>query len=107
MIKAVLFDFDGTLADSFAAITASTNHVRTHYGLPELAEAVIREYVGLGLPVLMGQLVPNAPTDEAVSLYRRHHPTVMAASTRLMPGAAEPDRVLSGFAELLELLPGA
>ena len=32
MIRAALFDFDGTLADSFAAITASTNHVREATG---------------------------------------------------------------------------
>ena len=34
----MLFDFDGTLADSFAAITLSTNHVRGRYGLPPLDE---------------------------------------------------------------------
>ena len=28
---AVLFDFDGTLADSYAAIAASVNHVREYY----------------------------------------------------------------------------
>ena len=39
MIRAALFDFDGTLADSFAAITASTNHVRESYGLPPLPES--------------------------------------------------------------------
>ena len=88
-IRAVLFDFDGTLADSFGAITASTNHVRRAYGLPDLPEAEVRRYVGLGLPHLMADLVPNAPTDEAVALYREHHPTVMLAGTRLMPGVAD------------------
>ena len=29
--RVVLFDFDGTLADSFEAITASTNHIRQTY----------------------------------------------------------------------------
>jgi phosphoglycolate phosphatase len=88
-IRAALFDFDGTLADSFSAITASTNHVRQRYGLPDLPEAVIRRYVGLGLPNLMETLVPNAPTAEAVAAYREHHPTVMLSGTRLMPGVAE------------------
>ncbi|MBN9119621.1 MAG: HAD hydrolase-like protein [Planctomycetes bacterium] len=41
-INAVLFDFDGTLVDSFAAIAASTNHVRASYGLPPMAEAEVR-----------------------------------------------------------------
>ena len=88
-IRAALFDFDGTLADSFAAITASTNHVRAAYGLPDLPESAVRESVGLGLPVLLEQLVPNAPTDEAVARYRSHHATVMNSLTRLMPGVAE------------------
>src|SRR5262249_42020251 len=37
--RAVIFDFDGTLADSYAAITASVNHVRASYGLPQLAQS--------------------------------------------------------------------
>ena len=86
---AALFDFDGTLADSFAAITASTNHVRQSYGLSILPESVIREYVGFGLPNLMEQLVPEANTSEAVARYREHHKTVMLTKTRLMPGVAE------------------
>ena len=88
-IRAALFDFDGTLADSFAPITASTNHVRRLYGLPEVPEAVVRQYVGLGLPNLMETLVPTAPTDEAVARYREHHATVMRTQTKLMPGVAE------------------
>jgi len=89
MIKAALFDFDGTLADSFQAITASTNHVRTSYGLPPLPEAEVRKYVGYGLANLMADLVPGAPVDEAVDRYRAHHSTVMIAETKWMPGVAE------------------
>jgi phosphoglycolate phosphatase len=99
MTKAALFDFDGTLADSFDAITASTNHVRTAYGLPPLPGDVIRRYVGFGLPHLMRELVPHADPDAAVALYREHHPSVMASGTRLMPGVAEtiPELVRRGF----------
>ena len=88
MPAAVLFDFDGTLADSFAAITASTNHVRRSYGLPELPEAVVREYVGFGLADLMQKLAPGHDPAEAVARYREHHPSVMLAGTKLMPGVA-------------------
>lgn len=87
--RAVLFDFDGTLADSFAAITASTNHVRGLYGLPALPEAEVRRYVGLGLDNLMRELVPNAPPADAVAAYRAHHPSVMLTGTVLMPGVAD------------------
>jgi len=88
MIRAALFDFDGTLADSFAAITASTNHVRGHFGLPALSEVEVRSHVGHGLVHLMGMLVPNAPVEEAISLYRSHHKTIMLELTRPMPGVA-------------------
>jgi 2-phosphoglycolate phosphatase len=87
-VRAVLFDFDGTLADSFAAITASTNHVRAAYGLPPLPEAEVRVHVGYGLPHLLRNLVPGAPVDEAVARYREHHQGVMFTHTRLMPGVA-------------------
>lgn len=88
-IRAALFDFDGTLADSFAAITSSTNHVRAGYGLPPLPEGEVRKYVGYGLTHLMADLVPGAPVEEAVGRYREHHARVMLAETRLMPGVAE------------------
>src|SRR5579871_2129557 len=94
--RAALFDFDGTLADSFPAITASTNHVREHYGLPPLPESEVRQYVGLGLDNLMERLVPTAPTCDAVALYRQHHPTVMFTGTHLMPGVADTVRELAG-----------
>jgi phosphoglycolate phosphatase len=87
--RVVLFDFDGTLADSFAAITASTNHVRRLYGLKELPEGEVRRFVGFGLEHLMRDLVPPAPTEEAVARYREHHARTMMAGTRLMPGVAE------------------
>src|SRR3954467_6327035 len=88
-VHAVLLDFDGTLADSFEAITASTNHVRRSFGLSDVPESVVRQYVGLGLPNLMQELLPDADTELAVARYREHHPTVMLTHTKLMPGVAE------------------
>ena len=40
-ISHVLFDFDGTLADSYPAITASVNHVRAFHGLEPLPECAM------------------------------------------------------------------
>ena len=89
-IRAVLFDFDGTLADSFAAIAASTNHARKIFGLPPLPVNEIRSYVGHGLFQLMADLVPTAPSaDEAVRIYREHHRTIAVAQTTLLPGVAD------------------
>ncbi|MBP3958470.1 HAD-IA family hydrolase [Gemmata sp. G18] len=94
-MKAALFDFDGTLADSFAAITSSTNHVRQSYGLQPLPEAEVCGFVGYGLANLMADLVPGAPVDEAVTRYRAHHAGVMVAETRLMPDVGDTIRALA------------
>jgi len=62
---AVLFDFDGTLADSYAAIAASVNHVRAHHGLPRLPEREVRRHVGRGPEHLLRQTIPggDVPSD--------------------------------------------
>ncbi len=83
---ALLFDFDGTLADSFGAITASTNFVRDRFALPPLPEETVREYVGLGLQNLLERLAPGVDPAAAIELYREHHPSVMLSETRLFPG---------------------
>jgi 2-phosphoglycolate phosphatase len=88
-VRAVLFDFDGTLADSFAAIAASANHVRHSFGLPEMTVAEVRKYVGYGLRNLMEELCAGFDPDEAVRRYREHHPTVMVSGTKLFPGVAD------------------
>ena len=51
--RAVLFDLDGTLVDSYAALAESVNFARRRQGLPELAEARIRDFVGEGLDRLL------------------------------------------------------
>jgi phosphoglycolate phosphatase len=93
--QAVLFDFDGTLADSYPAITASVNHVRGLYGLAPLTEAEVRPHVGRGPAALLAATVGHGgPAD--VAAYKAHHPLVLRTGTRLMPGAAEAVRSLHG-----------
>lgn len=87
--RAALFDFDGTLANSFAGITASTNHVRQLYGLPEMTEAEVRVYVGLGLTNLIETVIPNAPLADAIAAYKSHHVSVMVSGTQLLPGVRD------------------
>jgi phosphoglycolate phosphatase len=94
--RAVLFDFDGTLVDSYAAITASVNHVLEHYGRPTLAEAQVRGLVGYGIENLMANILPDIDATAAARLYREHHPTVMKSHTKLMPGVSAGLATLSG-----------
>jgi phosphoglycolate phosphatase len=87
--RAVIFDFDGTLADSYAAIAASVNHVRAHHGLPPLSEAQVRRHVGRGAAYLLEQTVPGARMPDDLELYRAHHPSVLRSGTHLLPAVAD------------------
>ncbi|MGZ5442042.1 MAG: HAD family hydrolase [Thermoanaerobaculia bacterium] len=51
--RAVLFDLDGTLVDSCAALTDAVNHARRREDLDELTPARIRTLVGDGLETLL------------------------------------------------------
>jgi phosphoglycolate phosphatase len=51
--RAVIFDLDGTLVDSYAALTEAVNHARALHGLSHIETARIRELVGHGLEKLL------------------------------------------------------
>lgn len=92
--RAVLFDFDGTLADSYQAITASVNHVRSLYGMPPLSEPEVRRNVGRAAGYLLQKTVPAGTSEANMAAYQAHHPSVLRPGTHLLPGAAECLRTL-------------
>src|SRR5436309_14175845 len=94
--RAVVFDFDGTLADSYAAIAPSVNHVRGLRGLPALAIDEVKRHVGRGADYLLTHTVPGGNLADDLASYRAHHPGVMLPLTRLLPGAAALVRALHG-----------
>jgi len=87
--KAILFDFDGTLADSYPAIAASVNHVRAAHGLPPLSVEEVKRHVGRALPYLLEQTVPGTNLEADTALYRAHHPSVLVQGTQLLPQVAD------------------
>jgi phosphoglycolate phosphatase len=87
--RAVIFDFDGTLADSYPGITASVNHVRARHGLTPLQELEVRPHVGRGPAHLLACTVPGGDAEQDLQAYRAHHPSVMYSGTRLLPGVME------------------
>lgn len=51
--RAVLFDLDGTLVDSYGALAEAVNHARRTHGLEDLGTAHIRALVGDGVEKLL------------------------------------------------------
>jgi phosphoglycolate phosphatase len=84
-----LFDFDGTLADSYAAIAASVNHIRALRGHGPLSVEEVKIHVGRGPEHLLSHTVPDSRIEHDLQRYRTHHPTIMASMTTLLPGARE------------------
>lgn len=58
--RAVLFDLDGTLVDSYAALTEAVNHARRGEGLHELTAARVRTFVGDGVEKLLQRAFERA-----------------------------------------------
>lgn len=93
MIQAVLFDLDGTLADTAPDLGHTLNLQRERHGLPPLAQKTIRPYashgtrglfeIGFGLKPEDAQF--NAMRDEYLALYTAN----LCRLTQLFPGMAE------------------
>jgi phosphoglycolate phosphatase len=72
--RAVLFDLDGTLVDSYAALAEAVNFARREHGLPELSATRIRDFVGDGLDTMLRRAfdvdtVPRSVKDAFESRY--------------------------------------
>jgi len=60
MIRAVLFDLDGTLLDSAPDLVGALNHVRTKEGLPEVEIEKYRHFVSRGALGLISAGMPES-----------------------------------------------
>ena len=93
MIKAVLFDLDGTLADTAPDLTYALNRVRAARGLPPLPLAATRPVasqgarglIGAGFGVHPGDPGYDALRDEFLAVYAEN----LCRETRLFAGIPE------------------
>ena len=90
MIKYLVFDFDGTLADSTEGIVRTTRATFARMGLPTPAESDIRQ--GIGLP-LKGDLktagIPADRLDEGADIYHEVFYEIAPKHIVLFPGVKE------------------
>ena len=63
--KLIIFDLDGTLADTVGSITEAMNAALAEMGLPARDEAHIRRSVGNGARLLCIRVLPEDKRDDA------------------------------------------
>ncbi|MCH7719548.1 MAG: HAD family hydrolase [Planctomycetes bacterium] len=88
----VIFDLDGTLADTLLDLTSSVNHALASLGFAAVEPVGVRRMVGDGLPMLIeraaGTRDPRA-VSEMVTRFTDHHGEHYLDHTALYPGTAE------------------
>jgi phosphoglycolate phosphatase len=104
----LVFDWDGTLMDSAAAIAASLQSACRDLDLPVPSEEQARYVIGLGLDDAMAHILPGcdpAHFPRVVDRYRIHF-FKHGAATALFPGAAETVAALRNNGFLLAIATG-
>ena len=95
-IKTILFDFDGTVANTNRLIIDSWQHVfRTVHG-KEADEADIKATFGEPLGISMVKNFPDMNPEEAIDMYRSHQKDIYEDMIEPFPGMIE---LLQGLKE--------
>jgi 2-phosphoglycolate phosphatase len=92
--RAAVFDLDGTLLDSYAAIHDCLNAVLVAFERPPVSVEKTRRMVGHGLEALVRTAVGEGNVAEGVRLFRERYAVVGPGATTLLPGAADVTRRL-------------
>jgi phosphoglycolate phosphatase len=98
-IRAVLFDLDGTLADTLADLVNATNWALAQLGCPTHAADRYRYMVGDGARQLCARALPSDRQDlldQTVKLMRGRYAAHWADQTLLYPGIQETIATLAG-----------
>ena len=93
MTALILFDFDGTLADTAPDLGAAANRQRTRAGLEPLPLEVLRPYSSAGARGLLRCALNLMPTDESYEAHRvqflKDYEAAMTVDTCLFDGVPE------------------
>lgn len=92
-IELLIFDLDGTLADTKLDLAHAVNATRVRFGLPPLDNELVYSYVGNGAPVLirkaMGPGYSEAEIRPPLEYFLSHYREHMLDNARLYPGVRE------------------
>ncbi len=85
----VIFDLDGTLADTLDDLADALNHALTELGYSARDAVSIRALIGDGMPALVGRAANTVNEDEIEKItvcFRNAYAARMLAKTQLYPG---------------------
>lgn len=94
MIKAVLFDLDGTLVNSLADLACSTNYALEKFGFMTHETESFKYFVGDGMPKLIERALPEDKRDEkhiesVLSVFMEHYKEHYCDRTKAYDGICE------------------
>ena len=93
MLKAVIFDLDGTLLYTIKDITAALNRALAACGLPTHSVEAVQGFVGNGIRDAVRRAVPEGTAEEVqekvLDLYKEDYREHCAESTVCYPGVRE------------------
>jgi len=96
--RAVLFDLDGTLVDSYAALTEAVNYARREHGLHELSAARIRDFVGDGLDKLLQRAFDTEQIPSSVNdAFENRYDEICCAESKILADVETTLETLSGL----------
>jgi phosphoglycolate phosphatase len=83
--RAVLFDLDGTLVDSYDALSEAVNHARRTHGLRDLPAGRVKDFVGNGMETLLQRAFdrPSVPRS-VVSAFETRYDEVCCSESRVL-----------------------
>lgn len=98
-IDLLLFDLDGTLADTKADLATAVNLTLRDFGLPQHPPERIYTFVGDGVRMLLARAFESKGAkafEAALTVFREHYMDHLLDETRLYPGV---EKVLAHFSE--------
>ncbi|OGO91713.1 MAG: hypothetical protein A2Y17_13135 [Clostridiales bacterium GWF2_38_85] len=106
--KAILFDLDGTLIHTLPDLTDGINYMLQGREFSEVTEAVIHDYIGDGIYMLIKRVLPVNSSEEEIKKgideFRKYYSVNMANKSRPYPGVVEITKQLKKEGYLLGVI---
>lgn len=95
MVKAIIFDLDGTLVDTIESIRAAINNTLRHYSFPEQSYEEVRKAIGSGARNLVLRVIPESERanerliGDLLNHYNGEYETTFRMADSCYPGMRE------------------